>query len=77
VQAFPQHAGGLWIELGRDGDPNQARALRQAPCPLAVEQPDGEREREFAAQRERVPAFGEYQEKTTRVIPVVALQRTR
>jgi deazaflavin-dependent oxidoreductase (nitroreductase family) len=35
-----------------------------------------ERDREYAAQTERVPTFGEYQEKTTRVIPVVALQRT-
>ena len=35
-----------------------------------------ERDREYVAQIERVPAFGEYQEMTTRVIPVVALQRT-
>jgi deazaflavin-dependent oxidoreductase (nitroreductase family) len=35
-----------------------------------------ERDREFAAQVERVPTFGEYQNKTTRVIPVVALLRT-
>jgi deazaflavin-dependent oxidoreductase (nitroreductase family) len=35
-----------------------------------------ERDREYDAQTERVPTFGEYQEKTTRVIPVVALQRT-
>jgi deazaflavin-dependent oxidoreductase (nitroreductase family) len=34
-----------------------------------------ERDREFAAQAARVPAFGQYQEKTTRVIPVVALTR--
>jgi deazaflavin-dependent oxidoreductase (nitroreductase family) len=34
-----------------------------------------ERDREFAAQVERAPTFGEYQEKTTRVIPVVALRR--
>ncbi len=34
-----------------------------------------ERDREVAAQVARVPTFGEYQEKTTRVIPVVALQR--
>jgi deazaflavin-dependent oxidoreductase (nitroreductase family) len=33
-----------------------------------------ERDREFAAQAERVPAFGEYQEKTSRTIPVVALR---
>ena len=35
----------------------------------------GERDREYAAQIGRVPAFGEYQENTTRVIPVVALKR--
>jgi deazaflavin-dependent oxidoreductase (nitroreductase family) len=34
-----------------------------------------ERDREFASQVERAPAFGEYQEKTSRVIPVVALTR--
>jgi deazaflavin-dependent oxidoreductase (nitroreductase family) len=36
-----------------------------------------ERDRQYAAQTERVPAFGEYQANTTRVIPVVALKRTR
>jgi len=35
-----------------------------------------ERDRAFAAQAERAPAFAEYQERTTRVIPVVALQRS-
>ena len=35
-----------------------------------------EREREYAAQSLRVPAFAEYQENTERVIPVVALRRT-
>jgi deazaflavin-dependent oxidoreductase (nitroreductase family) len=34
-----------------------------------------ERDRAFAAQAERVAAFAEYQEKTERVIPVVALTR--
>jgi len=34
-----------------------------------------ERDREFAAQAERRPIFGEYQEKAGRVIPVVALAR--
>jgi deazaflavin-dependent oxidoreductase (nitroreductase family) len=34
-----------------------------------------ERDRAFAAQAERVPAFAEYQAKTERVIPVVALTR--
>ena len=32
-----------------------------------------ERDRIYARQVEAVPTFGEYQEKTTRVIPVVAL----
>jgi deazaflavin-dependent oxidoreductase (nitroreductase family) len=34
-----------------------------------------ERDREFTAQAARVPAFATYQEKTSRVIPVVALTR--
>jgi deazaflavin-dependent oxidoreductase (nitroreductase family) len=34
-----------------------------------------ERDRAFAAQSEREPTFGEYQEKTTRLIPVCALRR--
>ena len=34
-----------------------------------------ERDRAFAAQVERSPAFGEYQAKTDRVIPVIALTR--
>jgi deazaflavin-dependent oxidoreductase (nitroreductase family) len=40
-------------------------------APLAGE----ERDREFALQVERRPQFGEYQEQTSRVIPVVALRR--
>ena len=34
-----------------------------------------ERDREFAAQAERRPQFGEFQQQTSRVIPVVALRR--
>jgi len=34
-----------------------------------------ERDREFAVQAARIPAFGEYQAKAGRVIPVVALTR--
>jgi deazaflavin-dependent oxidoreductase (nitroreductase family) len=34
-----------------------------------------ERDRLFAKQVEAAPAFGEYQEKTTRIIPVVELER--
>lgn len=36
-----------------------------------------ERDRLYARQVETTPIFGEYQQKTTRVIPVVALERTR
>jgi deazaflavin-dependent oxidoreductase (nitroreductase family) len=35
-----------------------------------------EREREYAAQSERVPAFREYAEHTDRVIPVISLRRS-
>ncbi|MGC2169521.1 MAG: nitroreductase family deazaflavin-dependent oxidoreductase [Acidimicrobiales bacterium] len=35
-----------------------------------------ERDRVFAVQVERFPGFGEYQEKTTRVIPVVEITRS-
>ncbi len=35
-----------------------------------------DRDQVFARQAERVPQFGEYQEQTTRVIPVIALERT-
>ena len=35
-----------------------------------------ERDRQYALQAERVPTFGEYQQKTDRVIPVVALTRS-
>jgi deazaflavin-dependent oxidoreductase (nitroreductase family) len=34
-----------------------------------------ERDREFAAQAARIPTFAEYQAKTARVIPVIALER--
>jgi deazaflavin-dependent oxidoreductase (nitroreductase family) len=34
-----------------------------------------ERDRQFAAQAARVPTFAEYQDRTSRVIPVVALTR--
>jgi deazaflavin-dependent oxidoreductase (nitroreductase family) len=36
-----------------------------------------ERDQLYAQQAERMPGFKEYQDKTTRVIPVVALQRRR
>jgi deazaflavin-dependent oxidoreductase (nitroreductase family) len=34
-----------------------------------------ERDRSYAVQAERAPQFGEYQRKTTRTIPVIALER--
>ena len=52
------------VELGRERF--SARAV-----PLEGE----ERDREFAAQAARNPAFAEYEEKTARDIPVVALRR--
>ncbi len=36
-----------------------------------------ERDREFAAQVARNPVFGEYEARTSRVIPVIALSRAR
>ena len=55
---------GVVVEVG-------AERYNATAAPLEGE----ERDREFAAQVARVPTFGEYQKKTTRVIPVVALQR--
>ena len=40
---------------------------------LATEAEGDERERLFRAQVERVPQFGEYEQKTDRVIPVIVL----
>jgi deazaflavin-dependent oxidoreductase (nitroreductase family) len=42
----------------------------------ATEITGGERDRIYATMVSRFPQFGEYQEKTSRTIPVVALQRT-
>lgn len=50
------------VELGTDTFPATA---------VPVE--GGERDRVYAEQARRYPGFGEYQEKTTRVIPVVEL----
>jgi len=41
----------------------------------ATELTGGERDRIFAAQAARSPQIAEYQEKTTRAIPVIALER--
>lgn len=43
---------------------------------LATPLERSERDRVYAVQAERYPGFGEYQEKTTRVIPVVELVRS-
>ena len=43
----------------------------------AVVTEGAERDRLFAEQVQRYPGFGEYQDKTSRVIPVVALERRR
>jgi len=53
------------VELGPD---------RFGATALALE--GEERDREFAAQAERIPIFGEYQAKAGRTIPVVALTRS-
>jgi deazaflavin-dependent oxidoreductase (nitroreductase family) len=42
----------------------------------ATEVTGDERDRLYAEQAKRMPGFAEYQEKTDRVIPVIALQRT-
>jgi len=42
---------------------------------VATEVTGEERDRIFAEQVSRYPGFGEYQEKTTRVIPVITLSR--
>jgi deazaflavin-dependent oxidoreductase (nitroreductase family) len=53
------------VELGTDTFDAVATALERS-----------ERDRIYAIQVERAPGFGEYQEKTTRVIPVVELVRS-
>ena len=52
------------IEIGTDKYDGVATALEE-----------DERAEKFAAQAKKYPGFGEYQEKTTRLIPVVALAR--
>ena len=53
------------VEVG--GTTFEARALTAA---------DAERDRIYARQAELYPQFGEYQQRTTRKIPVVLLERT-
>ena len=57
----------LTIELGQDGRVVARKAT-------AVELHGEERDRLFEQQAADVPTFREYQEKTTRTIPVVALE---
>lgn len=71
---------------GADHDPAWLHNLRAHPHArieigtdaydvLAVELPRAERDAAYARIVEQAPGFGEYQEKTTRVIPVVELRR--
>ena len=52
------------IEIGTETIPVKATVLREGP----------ERDELFARQVAAYPQFGEYEEKTTRTIPVVVLQ---
>ncbi len=52
------------VEVGTETLPMRARVTT-----------GGERDRLFAEQVERAPGFGAYQRKTTRVIPVIVLER--
>ncbi|WP_208026209.1 nitroreductase/quinone reductase family protein [Amycolatopsis acidicola] len=60
--AYPQ----VTVEIGEDG---RLRTYATQATPLE----GAERDRHYREQAERDPAFAEYQRKTTRVIPVVAL----
>ncbi len=51
------------VEIGTEIHPARARVIE-----------GGERDRIYARQAERYPGFAEYQERTDRVIPVVALE---
>ena len=53
------------VETGSDSYPARARVITGA-----------ERDRVYAAQVEAYPQFGDYEKKTTRTIPVVALDRS-
>jgi deazaflavin-dependent oxidoreductase (nitroreductase family) len=69
----PKHPD--WF-LNLDADPRVVVEVGQERYEAVATPLEGEeRDREFAAQVERAPTFGEYQEKTSRVIPVVALRR--
>jgi deazaflavin-dependent oxidoreductase (nitroreductase family) len=87
---YLDHEGHLYViasKAGSDSHPDWYRNLSANPevrVELGAETFDAiaapldgtERDRIFAIQAERAPGFGEYQEKTTRVIPVVELIRS-
>jgi deazaflavin-dependent oxidoreductase (nitroreductase family) len=87
---YLDHEGHLYIfasKAGADSHPDWYRNLTANPVvsvelgtenfeATASSLEESERDRIYALQVERVPGFGEYQEKTTRVIPVVELIRS-
>ena len=57
-------------------DPDVTLEVGTETFPARAQEVTGEeRDRLFAAQKERSPQFGEYERKTDRVIPVIALTR--
>ncbi len=86
---YLEHGGRLFVfasKAGSDSNPDWFRNLVANPevtvelddetfAATAVVLQGEERDRIYEAQAERMPQFAEYQEKTTRVIPVVELHR--
>jgi deazaflavin-dependent oxidoreductase (nitroreductase family) len=87
---FLDHEGHLYVfasKAGADSHPDWYRNLSANPDvrvelgteifdAVAAPVESSERDRIYAIQVERAPGFGEYQEKTSRVIPVVELVRS-
>jgi deazaflavin-dependent oxidoreductase (nitroreductase family) len=87
---YLDHDGHLYVfasKAGADSHPDWYRNLSANPevrvelgtdtfGAIATSIESSERDRIYAIQVERAPGFGEYQEKTTRVIPVVELVRS-
>jgi deazaflavin-dependent oxidoreductase (nitroreductase family) len=87
---YLDHEGHLYVfasKAGADSHPDWFRNLTANPDvrvelgtdtfdAVATALESSERDRIYAIQVERAPGFGEYQEKTTRVIPVVELIRS-
>lgn len=87
---YLDHDGHLYVfasKAGADSHPDWYRNLTANPDvsvelggetfdAVAASLERAERDRIYAIQVERFPGFGEYQEKTTRVIPVVELVRS-